>query len=262
MSRLSSRIRLLSTLTLMVFFALGGLARAAEDDGTADKSGGAYHEELQETLDWLDRYLTVQVIFDQEDMIKLRKEVAKMSPEQLQAWLNQTKQLRERLASPEWDRTQKYLSDFLSKQAVYSDEEIEQMRTEASEMTPDQLMGLLDKIQNKFAEMTGMAQASDQRRQLEVEGNDLRQARQKDARQQQQKDEFAARNRYLANQSAAKARAATSRSSAPLFGTTQSKAATSSARSQYRPPAPLIDSRDVARRAVSRNLYGGYGRGW
>ena len=252
----SFRRRLL--LTFAAFLAIAGLTRAAEED----HSKGVSEDELQQTLDWLDHYLTVQVIFKQEDTIKLRQEVAAMSPKQLQAWLDRTKQLRKRLTSPEWAKTQEFLSDFLSKQAIYSDEEIEQMRMEAAEMTPEQLMGLLDKIENKYAEMTGMQRTTEQRRQLDVAGNDLRIARQKDARQQQQKDAFAARNQYLANQSAAKARAATSRSNTPLFGSSQSRAAETSARSQYRPPAPLIDSRDAARRAVSRSVGGGYGWGW
>ncbi len=256
MRRLASSIGFPLAAVFLTLLVLAGSSWSA-DKG---QPGADHEKEMQEALDWLDHYLSVQVIFRQEDVIKLRENVAKMTPEQLQAWLSRTKQVRERLSSPEWARTQAHLSDFLSKQAIYSDEEIEKMRADAAEMTPDQLMDLLDKIDNKFAEMTRMQRSSGQRRQLDMVERDARQARQREANQQ--KDAFAARDAYLANQSAARAQAAASRSNAPLFGTSQSKAAANAARSRYRPPPPIITSRDAARITVERNVFGDYGWGW
>ena len=237
-------------ITVTLLPVAGALAIAEEPAAVAT-------DELQQTLDWMDRYLTVQVLFDQQDVLKLRDKVARMSPDDLQAWLDRTKELRERLESPEWVATQEFLADFLAKQAIYSDEEIAQMRKEAAEMEPDQLMGLLDKMEAKYAEMTGRRLATEQRREAGLAGQDLRVARQQDAAKEQQKVMYSARDRYLSNQ-AAQARSASSRSSTPLFGSNQSNAARSSARSKYRPPAPLVDSRDAARRAV----HGGYRWGW
>ena len=125
-------------------------------------------ERKQATLLWLDKYLTDSELMRKEDMAKIREAVAKMTPTQLDGWLKQTKSLSEYVESPQWQETKRWLKGFLRVQAIYSDKEIQQLRTEILNADADQMLAIMKRIQAKHESMTWMHQASQQTRAVEV----------------------------------------------------------------------------------------------
>jgi hypothetical protein len=197
----------------------------------------------REALDWLDQYLTNQVLLKREDMTKIRQTVSQMSPSQLEDWLTKTQELRAYLESDAWQDTNNWLREFLRVQAIYSDEEIEELKEKIAAADPAELLEILEDIQRKHSSLRSMHRASDQNRSASLKA--------RDATIKQQ-------------QAAAKAARKSSGGSRPLFGNSQGGAANKYTASKgYRPPRPLITSRQVARGVVARQVYGGWGgRGW
>jgi hypothetical protein len=258
-----NRLPQLVSLAFAIGLLLAAVSVGAEQDDQGDRatdpaSNAEYQREMREALDWLDRYLTTEVLFDRQDIARIREEVAEMSPDQLREWLDRTRQIRARLESPEWARTREFLRDFLSKQAMYSDEEIEEFRKNAAEMSPEELTELLDRVEEKHASISGMFKASEEKRADSVESRRKAMEIEKERR----KAALDARDRYVKQQASAQSSAAryASRSNKPLFGSTQSQAVR--ARPTYRPYAPLITSREVAHETVRRSVLGRYRRGW
>jgi len=97
----------------------------------------------------------------------------------------------------------------------------------------------MKRIQAKHESMTWMHQASQQTRAVEVTN----------------------RNANVAQQAAAASRSrSSSTANVPLFGSGVAK--TQKPSKGYRPPGPLINSRDVARATVWREALGGAGWGY
>ncbi len=195
-------------------------------------------ERQKATMLWLDKYLTDSELMRKEDVAKIHEAVGNMTPSQLEQWLKQTEQLREYVESPQWQETKRWLRSFLRVQAIYSDKEIQQLRNEILNADAGQMLAILKRIQAKHASMTWMHQASEKSRAMAV--------KQRDA--------------SVTKQSRAMASARSSSSSnAPLFGAGFSNGQKPS--KGYRPPAPLITSREVARAAVWSEVWGGRGFG-
>jgi hypothetical protein len=213
------------------------LAGAAFEAHAQDAAGGGSdpQPDREATLQWLDKYLADTVLMSPEGVAKIRDAVAQMSPSQLESWLRQTQQLRTFVESPSWQETKAWLREYLRIQAVYSDEEIQQLRDDIFNADADQLLEILQRIQKKHDTLVWMHGASQQARASEVQQRNARVAQQASA-----------------NNAARAART----SNLPLFGTGSASQQTRS--TGYRPPGPLVTSREMARAAVWGGLWGGW----
>ena len=132
----------------------------------------------QETLDWLDKYLTDSDLMLPGAAAKIRAAVAQMSPSQAERWSVQTKQLREYVESPQWQTTKRWLHSFLKVQAIYSEKELQEFRQKLFDADADQLLAMLQQIQAKHESMVWMHQASGKTRQMDVQARNTAVARQ------------------------------------------------------------------------------------
>ncbi len=82
-------------------------------------------------LQWVDDYRENQVLFHDEDVASLREQLADGSPEEALRWWSNTARIRAALASPEWRDTHEWFRDFLKVQAIFSDDEIDALRSRA-----------------------------------------------------------------------------------------------------------------------------------
>jgi hypothetical protein len=82
-------------------------------------------------LRWIDDYREDQVLFHDEDVAGLRKALADGSQEEAQRWWSKTARIRAELESPEWIDTRDWFREFLRVQAIFSVEEIGDLRTRA-----------------------------------------------------------------------------------------------------------------------------------
>ena len=64
-----------------------------------------------------------------EDIERLRKEIKAKSPEEALEWWNKSAKIRATLESDEWGDTRKWLKEFLKVQAIYTDEQIDEVST-------------------------------------------------------------------------------------------------------------------------------------
>jgi hypothetical protein len=223
---------------LLTLILLTGLANSATAQLTAadlTRPDLTDAERKEATLLWLDKYLADSVLMSQENTAKIRQAVEQMSPTQLTQWLQQTTELAEYVESPAWQDTKTWLRSFLRVQNMYSDEQIKQLRNDILNADSQQMLQILKGIQEKHESLTWMHGAYQQMRATEVQQ----------------------RNASVAEQSAAAARSRRSSASMPLFG--QGMAKGSKPSKGYRPPKPLITSRQVARATVWREAMGG---GW
>jgi hypothetical protein len=187
----------------------------------------------QEALKWLESFARFQVLFHAEDVKKLQQRVEAMSPEEAAKWWEQTALQRKVLASPEWSETEEWLRKFLNVQAKYSDEEIRERQKEAAAMAKESassLRDVLDRITQARRQLVGGAAVAEETRRLQLAANNA--YRQEEVRQRE-----AARTRAQAAPPPAPGGAPPARS------TTR------------RANEPLVDSLDVARWAILRELY-------
>ncbi|MHB8957273.1 MAG: hypothetical protein ACYC4U_30280 [Pirellulaceae bacterium] len=228
-----SRAILISTALILAGSMVSAAHGQAADQDLAD-ANVSDPERQQETLDWLDKYMTDSALMRAEEVAKIRTAITQMTPSQLERWLGQTRQLREYVESPQWQETRKWLQGFLKVQAIYSDQEIQQFREQLFNADAEQMLAMLQRIQAKHESMVWMHQASDKSRQLDVK----------------------ARNASVARQDAATktARTAAARSN-PLFGSAGNASRGAKPNSGYRIPGPLIDSRTVAQWSVFRGIW-------
>lgn len=242
----------------------GGLVQAAEPaaaKGAAATDGPAFQAQLQDTLDWLDRYLADEVLFRREDIRRIREKVANMSPAELQTWLKETKQLRAQLESPKWQKTREFLKEILTKTKLFSKEQVEQLRADVAKMTPEQLSNEVKRLEQKRDTFLQKRSAFNFQRGVQV-ARDAQQLRQQAQSDQRLRTELVQESESQQRTEAAAARqaAASERSSRLLFGNTQAHAV--SRLNEYRPPPPLITSEEVARATVYRSLFPGWDWGW
>jgi hypothetical protein len=207
-------------------------------------------------LTWLDQYLTKEVLFRKEDIEALRAKVAKMSPTELQEWLDQSQEIRDRLDSDQWKSTRVWLEGYLPTQ-LYNDREMEQFRRDVGEMSPSDLLELLKRIQQKHDTLQSVYDsqfsAAVRTKQAAATANLQSQSR------------MSWLQSYEQNQTAARKTAAQrnqTRSTRPLYGQTQAHATNRRTETSRRYNQPLITSEGAARIAVDRAIYGGFRRGW
>lgn len=198
-------------------------------------------EERRGALDWLDRYITVQILFDRKDIEALRAKVATMPAGELHDWIQKTKQIRAKLESERWQQTREWLREFLRVQASYSDDEIAKFRAKDAEMSPREVNKLIGRIEHERKSLQWMHAASERSRKATLALG------QKYRRRQEARRQAALNAGYR-------------RGDRPFFGTDRVYAYPRYGGSRsYLPPPPLITSREVARWSVYRSIFGGFG---
>jgi hypothetical protein len=214
-------------LTLVVLATGTGLIAQAQ---TAAPSS---QRTKDEALQWLESFARYQVLFHPDDVKKLQQRVEAMSPDEAAKWWERTAPQRSVLASPEWAETEEWLRKFLRVQAKYSDEEIREHQAVAADKAKESASSLkevLDRVVQARRKLVGGAQASEETRQLQLAANDA-------YRQQEVQQREAARRRAQTR-------------SVPTPVTPQPARPE---RSRYN--EPLIDSLDVARWAILREVF-------
>ena len=261
MIKLTRQIQFVVLMSLAPTLAIAAPAQQREStetsNGTADVADQATSElSKDETLKWLDEYLTKQILFRKEDVAAIRKKVEDLKPEELKAWLGKTREIREILESPEWRRTNIWLMSYMP-QFFSTDQQMEEFRAKSAQMTPEELHDMLDRLKQKHETMMSMhssmyavkreQRAREQRSSVETE---------------QRKATNQAWSNYSQNQAQqAEASRRQARSGRPFYGSNQTHASRRS-RESRRISQPLISSEDAARGVVRRSVYGGYGYRW
>ena len=215
-----------SLLVLIAVFATVGQC-------TAQASAPNAEQTKQDALMWLTSFGRYQVLFHADDVKKLRERVEKMTPEEAAKWWAQTEPQRKLLASPQWSETEDWLRRFLNVQAKYSDDQIRERQKEAADKAKDSaesLQEVLDRISKARKQLVAGAQAAEQTRQLQLA-----------AGQAYRQEEVEQRERARA------------RAQAPPPPAPGGAPPARPTRNRYN--EPLIDSLDVARWAILRELF-------
>ena len=119
---------------LVCLLMIGGGALAIADDNENKAADDVTAENAKaKVLEWIEDYRKEQVLFHDDDIARLQKELAEDTPEEAIKWWQRTASMREALESPQWQETREWLREFLKVQAIFSDEEVDELRTEAKE---------------------------------------------------------------------------------------------------------------------------------
>ena len=211
---------------LLVVFAMSVGMAVSQDARSAKRTA----------LNWIDGFAENQVLFHEDDIATLRKELTEGTEKLAADWLARTKESRAALDSPEWQETRKWLTEFLKVQAIYSDKEIDKFRTEsreAAQESPKKLIDVLKELDAVRAKLVSGAANADKQREIKLHLAKAYQDQQVELRDQARR------------QAATRAAAAP-----PNTGTTVKKP-----KVNYSTPKPLVTSIDVARRQVMRNFW-------
>jgi hypothetical protein len=187
----------------------------------------------RDALQWLDSFSRYQVLFNAEDVKKLRAKVEAMPAEEAAAWWEKSEPQRKVLASPEWGETESWLRKFLDVQAKYSDEDIRYFQSEAAAKAKDSagsLQQVLDRVTQARRNLIAGSRAAEQTRNAQIAANE---AYRQDAAKRREE-----------------ARRQSSSPSALTFPMTPPAPA-----KPVRYNDPLIDSLDVARWTVLREIF-------
>jgi hypothetical protein len=220
----SRALTLVALVTLLVGNGPSALAQTAAPSAEKTK---------KQALEWLDSFARFQVLFSADDVKSLRDRVASMSPDEAAAWWEKTTPQRKLLSSPEWSETENWLRKFLNVQARYNDDEIRYFQTEAATKAKDSagsLQEVLDRVTKARRKLIAGSQASEDVRQMQLAANEA-------YRQQEVRRREEARRQASAQPAATFPAPPTVRQYPAGYN------------------APLIDSIDVARWAVLRELY-------
>ncbi len=194
---------------------------------SADQPDG----DKQMALRWLQQYRPRQVLFYDEDIDRLVRKLAQATPEQARKWLDETREIRAALDSPRWQNTQQWLKEFFKVQAIYSDEQIDQLHRNAKRFlqeSPRKFIGLLNEIEDKRARMVAGAKSARHLREQKL----------------------ALVRAYKQQQMAQRPKAF-----GPAGFSTVGPASARPAARPRRARPPLISSMDVARWTVARNFW-------
>ena len=168
--------RVLAGVCFALVFMVGstGLAQEKAAAQTADDVKSQADVDKDTVLKWLDAYRKKQVLFHDEDIARLRKDLADDTADEARRWWARTAEIRAALDSTEWELTREWLREFLRVQAIYSDQEIDEFRNEATttvqEGTPKEFKEILADIERRRTRLRqGSANARELREsQLEV----------------------------------------------------------------------------------------------
>jgi hypothetical protein len=218
---------------------LGGSATITRADQNSEKRSDSSPVDAatakKKVLAWIDDYRKVQVLFHDEDVARLRKDLAEDTPAEALQWWTKTASVRAALDSPEWQKTREWLREFLRVQAIYSDEQIEEFRAELKQAAEN----------NKPGDFQDMLADIERRRSRLIGGS----ADSKALREHQLSVIEAFRKEQAAERVAAAKAAASATPVNPV------QAAPLAPRKPRVPTAPLVNSLDVARWSVMRNFW-------
>ena len=145
-------------------------------------------ERWAEATHWLNEWLSVQQMYPPAEVAQMRKDfdakITKMSAAELRQLLLRMESKLQVLMSPDAADARRWLGNFLSAQARYSDEELAKMRPDVVNMTATQLEAELSQFNARRASRLQAQQAFDQARQTQVAADRQRRAEQASARQQ------------------------------------------------------------------------------
>lgn len=219
--------------TLMLLSFVADVGRAA--DKSPPRKDAPAKDAQAEAIRWIDNFAKDQVLFSKKDVERLRKEVAEFTPEEAQAWLERTQEVREALDSTDWLRNRLWLKDFLEVQAIYSDEQIAEFREEAKQAareSPKKFKQMLAEIDKERKKLLGGAATDAQLREQQLH----------------------LVNAYRQQEAAARQAALKAAAKQPRSGTSNKKPAPPN--KTARRTRPLIDSMDAARWTIMRDLWG------
>lgn len=123
-------------------------------------TSASHADNKQQALDWLDEFAKDQVLFEAEDLQRLRSELASATSAEIDEWLERTRESRDWLTSPEWQSTHHWFREFLRVQAMFSEEEIAMFRKrafEAFQSSSEQFNAVLGEVQ---AQRSALARGS------------------------------------------------------------------------------------------------------
>lgn len=224
-----ANIRRIMILTGVVV-SVAALSAATNADESGKQDGGTITKES--VLAWIDDYRKKQVLFHDDDIARLRKEIADDTPEEAAKWWAKSADIREVLDSEQWKETREWLREFLKVQAIYSDEQIAIFQNEAEETakeSPKDFKKILADIEDKRARLKqGSANAKALR-----------------------EDQLAVVQAFRKEQ--ADSRLAANRDRAAEFDTVNPTPTTPRAPRYSQPP--LVDSLDVARWGIMRGFW-------
>jgi len=146
---------------LPAFLTLGA---ALTVDG-AEAAAGSPESPNHRAVAWLDRFASEQVLYRDQDIAVIRKEMVEASREKAQQWLDATAEVRRTIESPEWQETRKWLSRFLNVQAIYTDEEVADFHKKVMAATPAELGRMMREIEERWSIRFRKASAAARRRQ-------------------------------------------------------------------------------------------------
>ncbi len=150
------------------------LCAAVATFSIADETDAVNVQQRREALDWLDTHIGEQQLLKPDDFKALFKKVGSMSDAEVEEWLAETRQLRKALQSQAWRETRAWLREFLAVQAIYSDEEIDEFKTQAANMSPTELLDSMHLIRRKHQSLISMHAASERARRTNLRlRNDL-----------------------------------------------------------------------------------------
>ena len=209
--------------------AFSGLSLNAMADDPKPKDDAAITKD--DVLAWIDEYRKEQVLFHDEDIARLRKELADDTPEEAAKWWAKSADVRAALKSPEWQETRTWLKEFLKVQAIYSDKDLAAFREEAKEAAKESPRKFIEMLQDVEAKRRRFASNAAQSNRLRQAKLGLNEAYRQEAHN----------SRQVQRQTAA--------------GTSLPQRVTAPERRQYQRPRALVDSLDVARWEVMRNFW-------
>lgn len=98
-----------------------------------DSVAGSVDPEAAKTqvLQWIDEFREEQVLFHDADLAELRSTLADSAPEEAQLWWARTTRIRAELETPQWKQTREWFREFLRVQAMFSDQQIDDLRDRA-----------------------------------------------------------------------------------------------------------------------------------
>jgi hypothetical protein len=146
---------------------------------TATHEQQAAREEFLQGRRWrrahqrFDRWLAIQQLYDADEVAAIKadfdQQVAEMPLAELEEFVEDLEDSLDVLLSPEADEARRWIAQFLSVQAKYSEEELRARRPDVLGMSADQIRGELERFHRRRA-ATREAQASfDRRRALQAQ---------------------------------------------------------------------------------------------
>lgn len=161
-------------------------------DSAVDQAPARANDELLERWRQARRgfreWLSIQQIYEPDEAASIQAEldarVRDMSPSELADLVDDIEAKLEVLFSPEAEEARQWLAQFLSVQAMYSPEELRQMRPDIVNMTASQIRQELEQHQQRRSQTLQAQAAFDQSRQQRVQSIQSRQQSQRRAAEQ------------------------------------------------------------------------------